>query len=193
MCRTRKQTRSFPRAGRTSPRRETRCAVHRSRTPHRTSGFAGCISPDQKQAAWSRLYWFLTPSRGPGGVWRVLPRRGRKLRGRAAPGCARAGPVPTASNRSHSQRVISSASSHVCVGIAAPNASREGAGLSRPISFEAPVGEVPHPSTLPREWGDMSREGCPHLQPHSSPHVVIALCPCRVGSGGPLLLLSLPR
>lgn len=115
------------------------------------------------------------------GVWRVLPRRGRKLRGRAAPGCARAGPIPTAANRSHSQRVISSASSHVCVGIAAPNASREGAGLSPPISSEAPAGEVPHPSTPPKGVGRDEQGGLPSP---SAPFLsACGHCPLSLQSG----------
>lgn len=136
----------------------------------------------------SSLHWFLMPSCGPGRLYKGLCGTyfwvGRKLQ-------LKTGPGPITLSRPHSWRVFSTTSSHACLGMAVLNTSRE-LGYLIPSHFKLLWGKVPHPSIPPREWGEMSREGSPQFQPQPSPDVVIALCPHRSGSGGPLLFLPLP-
>lgn len=184
MCRTKKPAGSFPRAEGTSLRGGTPCTIHPSKIPLETSRFLPPRPRAEGKPACSRLHWVLMPSCGPGRLYKGLCGAyfwlGRKLQ-------LKTGPGPITLSRPHSWRVISTTSSHACLGIAVLNTSRE-LGYLTPSHFKLLWGKVPHP----REWGEMSREGSPQFQPQPSPDVVIALCPHRSGSGGPLLFLPLP-
>jgi len=124
-----------------------------------------------------------------GCVWSRFAWLGRKLQSQPAPAVASQGMEKAGSitlSRSHSWRVIPTTASHVCLGIAVLNTFRELDHLIPP-HLKLLWMKVPHHSIPPREWGEKSREGSPCFQPQPFPDVVIALCPHRTGSGGPLL------